>query len=66
MKPSDLLPKRIIDQNSQTIREIAKETGYSYPRAAQLVQTLMGEKRLERVCKQVGDRILPSYRERKK
>ena len=57
---SDLIPKRIIDQNSQTLSEMVEQSG----QCKTSVSTWLAKNKdkYEKVWKKIGDRTIPSYR----
>ena len=62
MKVSEMLPKKIIDANSETVGEIAKKNGLNYCRALKLVNVLVDEGKAIRVWKKSGTRLVPAYK----
>lgn len=61
VKVSDMLPKREINQNAETIQEIQKECGLSGSQTAKLVKALLEEGRVRKVFKKVGESVRDAY-----
>jgi hypothetical protein len=66
MKPSDMIAKKIVDQNSQTVAEMFKETLLDQAQIRKLAVRYVEQGKWERVYKRIGTRLLPAYRVKKK
>lgn len=61
VKVSDLIPKREVNQNAQTILEIKDECGLSAAQTAKLVKALLDEGRIRKVFKKMGNGYCNAY-----
>jgi len=59
---SELMPKRIIDNNAQTIEEVAEASGISPSTAKRQIDQLLKANKIERVWKQGKRHLVPAYR----
>jgi len=66
MKPSDQLPKIIIDQKAETALEIMAQTPHKRCWVDRLAKEMVASGKWERVYKRVGGRLTPAYRVRQK
>ena len=62
---SELMPKRIVDQNSQTVAELQIETGMSRYTIQVWCREKTNEGAIERVSKMVNGKPQPAYRIKK-
>lgn len=62
MLVSELIPKKIVDENAQTIAEIATVSKISATSAKCNVKHLLDDKKIEKVWKQNGRNLVPAYR----
>jgi hypothetical protein len=61
-KASDLVEHKEIDQSAQTTQEFMVALGCSNSTALRHVRLLMLEKKVEKVWKYVGSKLVPAYR----
>lgn len=61
VKVSDLIPKREVRQDAQTIQEIKDECGMSAAQTAKLVKALLDEGRIRKVFKKIGQGYCNAY-----
>jgi len=57
-----LIPKRIIDQNAQTIEEISKASGLNITSAKNQIKEFLSLYKVEKVWKKSGRNLVPAYR----
>lgn len=62
MLVSELIPKKIVDENAQTIEEIAKASGLSISSTKDKIKQLLSVNKIEKVWKQSGRNLVPAYR----
>ena len=62
MLVSELIPKRIIDQNAQTIEEISKASGLSSSCTKVQIKEFLSLYKVEKVWKKTGRNLVPAYR----
>ena len=62
MLVSELIPKKIVDENAQTIEEIAKASGLSVTSTKDKIKQLLSVNKIEKVWKQSGRNLVPAYR----
>ena len=66
MRPSDLMPKKIVDPNSETVKDIQKNTGMGRGAVQGFVNNMVENGKFERVWKKIGNKFIPAYRVKKK
>jgi len=67
VKVSDMIPKRIIDQNAESIEDIQKEHSYmSRKRVWDIVNQMVIDGKSEQVWKVVNKKLIRAYRPKKK
>ena len=59
---SELMPKRIFDENAQSILEITRATGMARTTVNDYVRKLMQQGKMERVWKRGSHHPVPAYR----
>jgi DNA-binding transcriptional regulator GbsR (MarR family) len=59
---SELMPKRIFDENAQSILEITRATGMARTTVNDYVRKLMQQGKMERVWKRGSRHPVPAYR----
>jgi len=57
-----LIPKKIVDENAQTIEEIAKASGLSITSTKDQIKQFLSLNKIEKVWKQSGRNLVPAYR----
>jgi len=62
MLVSELIPKKIVDENAQTIEEIAKASGLSITSTKDQIKQFLSLNKIEKVWKQSGRNLVPAYR----
>jgi uncharacterized protein YbaP (TraB family) len=62
MLVSELIPKKIVDENAQTIEEIAKASGLSITSTKDQIKQFLFLNKIEKVWKQSGRNLVPAYR----
>ena len=62
MLVSELIPKKIVDKNAQTIEEIAKASGLSITSTKDQIKQFLSLNKIEKVWKQSGRNLVPAYR----
>lgn len=62
MLVSELIPKRIIDQNAQTIEEISKASGLNITSTKDQIKEFLSLYKVEKVWKKSGRNLVPAYR----
>jgi len=62
MKASDLIPKKIVDQNAETIQDMMKHTPMSRNWLYGFAQDMVKQGKYEKVWKKVGVKLVPAYR----
>jgi len=62
LKASDLVDHKEVDQSAQTVQEFGVAVGCSGSTALRHVRLLMLEKKVEKVWKYVGSKLVPAYR----
>jgi len=62
MLVSELIPKKVIDQNAQTIEEIAKASGLSITCTKDQIKVFLSLYKVEKVWKKSGRNLVPAYR----
>jgi len=62
MLVSELIPKKVIDQNAQTIEEIAKASGLSITSTKDQIKVFLSLYKVEKVWKKSGRNLVPAYR----
>ena len=61
-KVSEIIPKKVVDQDAETIQEIAQTHLVSERRMRDYVVGLLREGKVERVWKRAGNKLVPAYR----
>jgi hypothetical protein len=62
MLVSELIPKKVIDENAQTIEEIAKASGLSVTSTKDQIKGFLSIYKVEKVWKKSGRNLVPAYR----
>jgi len=62
MLVSELIPKKIVDENAQIIEEIAKASGLSITSTKGQIKQFLSLNKIEKVWKQSGRNLVPAYR----
>lgn len=66
MKPSDMIEKKVVDPNAETIAEICAATGKNRCGLQLLANDYVAGGKWERVWKKNGNKLVPAYRVKKK
>lgn len=62
LKASDLVERKVIDQSAQTTQEFEEAVKCSNSTADRHLRELLTKKKIEKVWKYVGSKLVPAYR----